>query len=118
MTIQQIVIDFLIFTYIIFTFFPILEIIFHNYEYKKRIKENDSEIWEYYVQHKNLYHMNKFKTWLNFFEMIVICFVPIINMCLFTTFIYYNDTLLNNIYERQRDYLKSETKRVKESLNE
>lgn len=104
--------------YICSAVFFAIEFIYDNVAYRKLIKKNYPDMWEYYKAHKKLYNIDYFKMVIDFIEMLVLGIIPIINTILFVCMMVNRSDIVDSVYKREKNNILTETKRVKKSLGE
>lgn len=104
--------------YIFSTIFFFLEYIYDSYAYKKLIKKNYPEMWDYYKTNKKLYNIDYFKTAIDFIEMLVLGLIPIVNTILLLFMMANRSEIVDSVFKREKNHMESETKRIKKSLGE
>ncbi len=104
--------------YICSTVFFVIELIYDNVAYRKLIKKNYPEMWEYYKAHKKLYNIDYFKMVIDSVEMFVLGVIPIINTILFVCMMVNRSDIVDSVYKREKNNMISETKRIKKFLGE
>lgn len=104
--------------YICSGIFFFIEYIYDNYAYKKLIKKNYPEMWDYYQSHKKLYNIDYFKTVIDFIEVFVLGIIPVINTIMFIFMMANRSDIVDSAYCREKNSILTETKRIKKSLGE
>lgn len=104
--------------YICSVVFFAIELVYDNVAYRKLIKKNYPDMWGYYKTHKKLYNIDYFKMVIDSIELFVLGLVPIVNTILFLFMMVNRSEIVDSVFKREKNHMKSETKRIKKSLGE